>query len=171
MHDILEGTLPLVTKLLLQHFIHERRLFTLDQLNSRIASFKYGSAVKNKPSTITTSSFNSTDAKLRQSGMPENTKFNKFIIIIVLASQMWCLARLLPLMIGDLVPTDDDIWENYLTLLDIVDYALAPRTTKEKAAYLAVLVEDFLSEFSRLYDRPLIPKMHYMVHLATWMLL
>ena len=82
---------------------------------------------------------------------------------------MWCLARFLPLMIGDMIPEGDDHWENFLTLLDIVDYVFAPTTTAEKIARVAALVEDFLIEFSHLYERPLIPKMHYLVHLPSWM--
>ena len=71
MHDLLEGSLLLLTKLLLVHHIQEQRLFSLADLNSRISSFKYGSAVKNKLSAITASSFASNDAKLRQSGKSE----------------------------------------------------------------------------------------------------
>lgn len=82
---------------------------------------------------------------------------------------MWCLARFLPLIIGDKIPDGDIHWENYLTMLDVVDYAFAPTTTQHKIAHLAVLVEDFLTEFSSLYERPLIPKMHYLVHLPSWM--
>lgn len=68
MHDLLEGSLPLLTKLLLTYYVREQRLFSLANLNSRIASYKYGSAVKNKPSIISVSSFHSNDSKLRQSG-------------------------------------------------------------------------------------------------------
>lgn len=83
---------------------------------------------------------------------------------------MWCLGRLLPLLIGQLVPEEDRLWENYLTLLSIMDYAFAPVTTADKADYMAMLVEDFLVEFCVLYpERRLIPKMHYMIHLPTWM--
>ena len=85
------------------------------------------------------------------------------------ASQMWCLARYLPLMIGDVIPQDDDHWENFLVFLDLMDYVFAPTTTPEKIAYVAVLVEDYLTEFSHLYERRLTPKMHYLVHLSTWM--
>lgn len=82
---------------------------------------------------------------------------------------MWCLARFLPLMIGDLIPFEDDHWENFLNLLDIMDYVFAPSTTPEKISHVEVLVEDFLTEFCNLYNRPLIPKMHYLVHLPSWM--
>ena len=39
----------------------------------------------------------------------------------VLAAQMWLLGRLLPLMIGDRVPSSDEFWINYLDMLEIVD--------------------------------------------------
>ena len=77
---------------------------------------------------------------------------------------MWCLARMLPLLIGDLIPVADDHWENFLRLLKIEDIVFAPRTTTQLAAYLAVLTEEYLLEFSELYERRLIPKQHYMVH-------
>ncbi|KAF0046008.1 hypothetical protein F2P81_002537 [Scophthalmus maximus] len=53
MHDVLEGVAPLEVKLLLRHFIYEEKLFTLEQLNDRIAGFDYGYMNdKNKPSAI-----------------------------------------------------------------------------------------------------------------------
>ena len=76
----------------------------------------------------------------------------------------------MPLIVGDIIHRDDSNWENFLTFLDILDYTLSPATTAEKMALLSVLVEDFLTEFSELYDRPLIPKVHYMVHISSWIL-
>ena len=35
---------------------------------------------------------------------------------------MWCLARLLPLMIGELIPEDDEHWKLYITFLTIVTW-------------------------------------------------
>lgn len=67
MHDILEGSLPLLISLLLTHYIQEQRLFTLAELNSRISSFKYGSSIINKPTPIPVHNLSS-DTKLRQSG-------------------------------------------------------------------------------------------------------
>ena len=58
-----------------------------------------------------------------------------------------------------MIPEDDDHWVNFLILLDIVDYVFAPTTTSEKIAHVAVLVEDFLTEFSHLNDGPLLPMM------------
>lgn len=77
---------------------------------------------------------------------------------------MWCFARMLPLLIGDLVPVGDEHWENFLRLLKIEEIVFAPRTSIQLAAYLAVLREEYLAEFSELHNRRMIPKQHYMVH-------
>ena len=55
---------------------------------------------------------------------------------ICIASQMWCLARLLPLMTGDSVPEHDAHWENFNLMLSITDYAFAPVTSEEIIPYL-----------------------------------
>lgn len=55
-------------------------------------------------------------------------------------------------------------------LLDIVDELFAPVTTSEKADYVGMLIEDFLETFKDLYPaRLLTPKMHYMIHMPSWM--
>ena len=71
--------------------------------------------------------------------------------------------------IGKLIPEGDRFWDNYVTLLCIMDHVFAPVTTISKADYIDVLVEDFLAEFNDLYpDQSLIPKMHIMVHFGSW---
>lgn len=68
MHDLLEGSLALCTKLLLQHFI-QTKCFSVELLNQRISSFSYGHCdAKNKPSAIQHHVVSSTDSKLGQSG-------------------------------------------------------------------------------------------------------
>ena len=86
------------------------------------------------------------------------------------ASQTWCLARYLPLIIGDLVPEEDANWDHYLHLMEIADYILAPTTTMANIEYLKILIEDYLIEFRRLYPhRHLTPKCHYLIHVPSWM--
>lgn len=92
------------------------------------------------------------------------------VVMLATAAQMWCLGRFLPLLIGHLVPEDHLFWDNFLQLLTIMDYVFAPCTTADKADFVAMLVEDFLTDFKDLYpERRLIPKMHYMVHLPSFM--
>lgn len=77
---------------------------------------------------------------------------------------MWCLARVLPLLIGDLIPDGDEQWENFLCLLKIEEIAFSPVRSTRMAVYLAVLVEQYLNEFKELHERSLIPKHRNMVH-------
>lgn len=89
MHDILEGVGPYKFKCVLNALIEQKHI-TLDMLNYRITSFDYGFCDKgNKPSVIGKSDLKNLESPLHQS-----------------AAQMWCLLRLLPVMIGDLIPTD-----------------------------------------------------------------
>lgn len=68
-------------------------------------------------------------------------------------------------MIGEFVPEDDKNWRLFLTLLTIIDYEFAPRTSHEVVSYLAVLIKDHHEEFKRLYpDSPITPKLHIMIH-------
>lgn len=76
----------------------------------------------------------------------------------------------LPLLIGHLVPEGDIFWDNFLMLLTIMDYVFAPVTSADKADYVAMLVEDFVTDFKDLYpERCITPKMHYMIYLPSWM--
>lgn len=87
-----------------------------------------------------------------------------------LASEMWCLARLLPLMIGHFVPEDDRHWQLFLLFRTIMDYVFAPATTPDNIAYVRGLISDYLSGFFQLHpDCPMIPKQHYLVHVPMWM--
>ena len=84
---------------------------------------------------------------------------------------MWLLARILPLVIGDMVPEDDERWLNFLKMMEIVDILFSPRVTEDDAAYLAALISDHHEEFVRLYPEwSVIPKMHFMVHMPRLMI-
>ena len=97
MHDFLEGVAPFELKLILHQLIEIEKLFSLDKLNERINSFAYGiTDVKNKPVAITSYS-----GHMR---MSDNSLGQK-------AMQMWCLFRLLPLFIADLVPVNNAYWK------------------------------------------------------------
>ena len=87
------------------------------------------------------------------------------------ADQMWCLARLLPLMIGDIVPADDEQWQNFLLLLTITDYVFAPVATPDIVSFLHDTIRNHHEKFSLLYpESSIIPKFHYMIHIPEWIL-
>ena len=84
---------------------------------------------------------------------------------------MWLLGRILPLIIGDLVPEDDDKWLNYNVLMEIVDRLFAPQISEDSVAYLAVLISDHHNAFVKIYpNESVIPKMHSMVHMPRLIL-
>jgi len=146
------GSLALCVKHLLIQCIHEEQLFVLETLNQRLCSFNYGQAdSKNRPSPILPRHL-SAEGSLKQS-----------------ACQMWCLGRCLPILLGDLIPEEHPYWNNFLLLLDIVNELFAPVTHPHRADYLSIIVGEFLEDFKEFYpNRPLTPKMHYMVHMPTW---
>ena len=93
------------------------------------------------------------------------------IILIYQANQMWCLGLHLPLIVGNLVPEDDEHWQHYCTLLQIVRIIFSPVINREQIPYLQVLIQEFLEKFKDLYPQcSIIPKMHYMVHMPRTML-
>ena len=52
---------------------------------------------------------------------------------------MWCMERLLPLIIRDLISEDAEKWKLFLLLLTIIDYVFAPRATGDSIAYVRFL--------------------------------
>lgn len=83
----------------------------------------------------------------------------------ITASQMWTLATLLPLLIGDKIPQEEPLWECYLLLLQITKQCTARVTSAASAAYISALVEQHHREFKQCYPgQRFTPKVHYMVH-------
>lgn len=148
MHDILEGVGGYEMKLVLNSLI-EQKLLTLEQLNYRLTSFDYGFCDgHNKPSAIKPQDLKNPDGALRQT-----------------ATQTWCLLRLLPLMIGDLVPEGNQHWELFLSLLSCMELMFSPELTEGAVIFLGYLIQEHHSLYLELYpDRHLKPKHHFMLH-------
>jgi len=86
------------------------------------------------------------------------------------ASQMWLLGRILAILVGDCIDDDDDdeCWNLFLKLMDIVDILISPCVSDDYAAYVATLHHH---EFCRIYPTcSVIPKMHFMVHMGRLMI-
>ena len=91
-----------------------------------------------------------------------------FLVLISTAAQMWNLAINLPLMIGEKIPKDNEHWECFLLLLDILQICTSRIASSAHAGILEALVHDHHQLFTRCYPTSsIIPKMHYMVHLPT----
>ena len=68
MHDVLEGSLHIQLKYLLKNCIQRKKYFSLDDLNSRIHSFYFGTADSmNRPTAFGNDALTSTSNTLKQS--------------------------------------------------------------------------------------------------------
>ena len=148
MHDLLEGVCGIEVHLVLAALIDEG-LFDLDLLNSRITSFDYSPAdSKNKPSPVTIQRLQNPDGASGQT-----------------ASQMWCLIRYLPLIIGDKVPEGNEYFEVILLLLECMDFIFSTEITTEETFVLKQLIKDHHEHFLEMFpERNLKPKHHFMTH-------
>lgn len=147
MHDFLEGVLPLEIKLIISTLIEEE-YFTLEELNTRLAAFNYGFVdMKNKPSPIQASALANPSGPSGQS-----------------AAQTNCLALYLPMIIGDLVDEDSEVWELFLLLLDVYKLVVAPSISKGGTIVLKGLIREHHSLYLQLFETHLIPKHHFITH-------
>ena len=110
MHDILEGVASLEKLLVLRHCILSKRYITLDEYNYRLINFDFNYMETNKaPPIIGSRSVLADEKSLRIS-----------------ASQSLLLLRILPLLIGDVIPIDDKNWKCFMLLAKIVDIVVCP---------------------------------------------
>lgn len=172
MHDILEGVLQYEVKLMLKHFIFVEKYFTCDYLNAKLRNMELGyMESKDRPTSITESVLKSGDNKLHQNGKFSLCRHSYIIAITIAAAQMLLLAKLLPLAIGDRVDKDDELWHCFLLMLEIVQYLFSPILNEDHTAYLQALISDHHFQFKQAYPHNnVLPKMHYMVHMARLLL-
>ncbi|KAK0141263.1 hypothetical protein N1851_021705 [Merluccius polli] len=84
------------------------------------------------------------------------------------AAQAWCLLRLLPLMVGDLVPDDCEEWQLLLLLLSCMELIFSPSLTTPVTTYLGKIIEEHHTMLLELFPNiSLRPKHHFMLHYTT----
>ncbi len=87
------------------------------------------------------------------------------------ASQLKTLIRLLPFILGEVIPEEDDHWLCLLVLWDICTLVSVFQVNEGDAAQLSWSVQLFLEMYVDLYGESTItPKMHYLLHLPQDML-
>ena len=172
MHDLLEGVLQYEGNFLLQHCITDCQYFTLAHLNSVIDSIELGYMEADDRPTPITSQVLRSNRNLGQKGsfwftnMHTLHSWSLWTGLHFKAAQSALLGRLLPVMIGERVPEDDENWENFLLLLEILDFLMAPEINDDEVAHLDSLILQHHTQFPELYpDASVIPNIHYMVHM------
>jgi len=112
LHDFLEGIVPVELSLYVKEMIR-LKYFTLEYLNKRIASFPYQHTDKvNRPQTIP-------KTYLSRGTIGGNGHENATLL------------RLLPLLVGSVVPEGDAAWAVLMELKEVVELALCPSFTDE----------------------------------------
>ncbi len=150
MHDVLEGVAPLEIKLLLLHGISQQ-FFTLAEYNEKLINFSYGYTEYDKPIPVLSRVLNG-NGSLRSN-----------------ASQMLLLVRILPFIIGPVMPEEDEHWKCFLLLRQIVDIVLCPVVSESMSSSLKLLINEHHSLFFSLYNK-YIPKLHFITHYPEQML-
>lgn len=84
---------------------------------------------------------------------------------------MWTAGRFFPLVMGHLVPEENENWQNFLLLLEIMDILFSREILKEECGYLESLINDHHLKFKELYPGVSITmKMHSMIHMPRLIL-
>ena len=143
-HDLWEGVAVWLIEQLVSYCIRSR-FFSLAQLNSRLHKLPYQSTDKrDKPNPLTATGTNVTCKQTM--------------------SQMYALSRLLPILIGDLVPENDVKWEVFLRYLWAQEMIAAPILKSGEVNFMAELIEDFLAMRKQEFTENEKPKHHMMRH-------
>lgn len=79
--------------------------------------------------------------------------------------QTLCLVKNIPLLLGDIIPAENEHWHLLLLLLQIMNIVFSPSLTVGMTVYLKHLIADHHRLFKVLYPlRNLLPKHHFMIH-------
>lgn len=81
---------------------------------------------------------------------------------------MLSLVRNLPLILDDKVPSCEH-WDLLMLLKKIIDVVTSNVIYNDTHLYLKAIVSDYLSLLTKLYDNPLNPKHHFLVHYSRIM--
>lgn len=149
MHDIFLGVCKYGICQVVLFYIKYTGFFSLELLNYRKQNFDYGSI------------------EIGNFSLPIKLEHIKNNIIHMSARETWCFVSFFPLIIGDLVPENDVVWEYVIALSKIIDIALCPIMTKDLIIHFNNLISRHNELFLNLFKVNLKPKHHFMTHYAT----
>ena len=145
MHDLFEaGLVTDVLQLLVTHYIHEG-VIDLPGLCTAIGTFNFKAHDKiNKPEVAVS---------------------NGHFVFKQKSSQVFCLLRMFPFILGPYIALNDDKWELLLSLKQMVDILLSTELSPAGVEYMGDLINHFHSVYQKEFpDVNLKPKGHYTLH-------
>lgn len=146
MHDLFEGVCHYNIIHIINYFITSMKYFDLDVLNSRKQLFDYGpKEIENISPTIQLHHLKK--KKLKMS-----------------AREMMTFIMYFPIMIGDLVPSDDIVWKFLINFIEIVDILLCFEVDECSILILENKIKTHNSDYITLFNDTLKPKFHNLTH-------
>lgn len=82
------------------------------------------------------------------------------------ARQIMCFVHFFPLMIGDLIPEDDEVWIFFLNFLEIIEILLSHELSQQSSIpRLKFLINKLNSNYILYFNNTLKLKHHILTHL------
>ncbi|KAK3908146.1 E3 ubiquitin-protein ligase RNF114 [Frankliniella fusca] len=148
LHEFEEGVCGYALPLILNWLINIRQYLTHEAFIERVSAFQYGPHESgNKPSTSKLGPERFTSAKFNLSG-----------------SESLCLTRYLGEMIGHLIPSEEPVWEYYLSLRDLADILYSPFFVPGAEILLRNKVREHNEMFVATFNEHLRPVHHFLLH-------
>ncbi|XP_055907791.1 uncharacterized protein LOC129942757 [Eupeodes corollae] len=149
MHDVFEGVCHYDLTHALTYFMETAKYFNLETLNSRKSNFDYGPIeIDNTSGDITTTHLSKKHLKMS-------------------AREMMTFAYCFPLMIGDLVPQDDEVWKFILNFFEIIDMILCYEINTAIIDLFRHKISMHNTDYVRLFNDNLKAKHHNLTHYPT----
>ena len=156
MHVLIEVIAAIVIQAFLRYCIFEAEIFTIEEFNERMSYFDFGHFKLNKPADLTVEQINE-GGTLRHS-----------------ASQIFSLAHALPFLIIDFTDDDEEMRKRvlcYTSLLQILNICFAYEIHENVTDTLSFMIQNFIFQFNELYPNCIVPKFHFLIHIARYILL
>lgn len=152
MHDLWEGVCLYGLQHCLHYFITIKKYFSLDDLNRRKNLFVFG--------------------KLNSSNIPNDIKELNFAKnkLRMTASEVKTFVTFIPLIIGDKIPTNDEVWLYFCNLLKICHILMLRQVNASLIHILRNLVSNHHEQYQHLFNDTLKPKHHNLVHYSSFIL-
>lgn len=150
MHILSEGIIPYEAALMLYEFIYVKKYVTLTYMNNQIDIFPYSYLDKsNKPEHIEQKDI--LGKKLKQT-----------------SASIMTLCYIMPFLIGDKVKEDDEMWKNFVRLVQITILATSPYADLDTVGQIDQLGSSHHYKFQEIYPTETIkPKFHYCLHFGN----
>lgn len=149
MHDLFEGVCHYDMCHIIKYFTEVTKYFSLETLNLRKNNFNYGPIeIGNVSPSININHLNNHHLKMS-------------------AREMMTFVHFFSLMVGDLVPENDEVWAFFLNLTQIIDALLSHSVCETNLIFLRNLIKNHNEQYINLFHDSLKPKHHLLTHYRT----